>query len=54
MSTVTTWLGRLGLEQYATTFSDNAIDMEVLPDLTEADLEKLNIALGHRKRMLEP
>ena len=52
MSTVTTWLGRLGLEQYAKTFSDNAIDMEVLPDLTEADLEKLNIALGHRKRIL--
>ena len=52
MSTVTTWLGRLGLEQYAKTFSDNAVDMEVLPDLTEADLEKLNVALGHRKRIL--
>ena len=52
MSTIATWLGRLGLEQYAKTFSDNAVDMEVLPDLTEADLEKLNVALGHRKRIL--
>jgi len=52
MSTLATWLGRLGLEQYAKTFSDNAVDMEVLPDLTEADLEKLNGALGHRKRIL--
>jgi class 3 adenylate cyclase/predicted ATPase len=47
-----TWLDQLGLGQYATTFSEHAIDLDVLPDLTEADLEKLNVALGHRKRML--
>jgi class 3 adenylate cyclase/predicted ATPase len=52
MSTMATWLDQLGLGQYATTFSDHAIDLDVLPDLTETDLEKLNVALGHRKRML--
>ncbi len=47
-----TWLGELGLAQYATVFADNAIDLDILPEVTEADLEKLGIALGHRKRIL--
>jgi hypothetical protein len=44
-----------GLEccQYATVFAENAIDLEILPDLTDADLEKLGVALGHRKRILK-
>ena len=47
------WLRRLGLEQYEQTLRDNAIDAEVLPDLTDADLEKLGLLLGHRKRLLK-
>jgi class 3 adenylate cyclase len=47
------WLRGLGLQQYAATFRDNAIDAEVLPELTEADLEKLGVVLGHRKRLLK-
>ena len=47
-----TWLHGLGLEQYDPVFRDNAIDLETLPDLTEPDLEKLGVLLGHRKRML--
>jgi class 3 adenylate cyclase len=47
------WLRGLGLERYEQTFSDNAIDAEVLPALTDADLEKLGILLGHRKRLLK-
>ena len=43
---------RIGLAQYATVFAENAIDLDILPDLTEADLEKLGVALGHRKRIL--
>jgi class 3 adenylate cyclase len=46
------WLRGLGLERYEPAFRDNAIDVEVLPELTEADLEKLGVLLGHRKRML--
>ncbi len=50
---IAAWLRRLGLEQYEQTFRDNAIDAEVLPDLTDADLEKLGMLLGHRKRLLK-
>jgi SAM domain (Sterile alpha motif) len=32
------WLDGIGLAQYATAFAENAIDFEILPDLTEADL----------------
>ena len=35
------WLCGLGLQQYVTVFRDNAIDADVLSELTEADLEKL-------------
>ena len=47
-----TWLHGLGLAQYEPIFRENAIDTEILPELTEVDLEKLGVVLGHRKRML--
>jgi class 3 adenylate cyclase/predicted ATPase len=47
------WLRSLGLAQYEKSFRENAIDAEVLPDLTDADLEKLGVLLGHRKRVLK-
>ena len=47
------WLDRLGLAQYASVFADNAVDFEVLPELTEADLEGLGMLLGHRKKLLK-
>jgi class 3 adenylate cyclase/uncharacterized protein YjbI with pentapeptide repeats/energy-coupling factor transporter ATP-binding protein EcfA2 len=51
---VEAWLLDLGLEQYAPAFRDNDIDVEVLPDLADADLEKLGVtSLGHRKRLLK-
>ena len=49
---VASWLRSLGLEQYEATFRDNAIDDSVLPDLTDQDLEKLGILLGHRRKLL--
>ena len=52
MSDVASWLEGLGLGQYATVFAEHAIDMSVLPDLTESDFEKIGVALGHRKRLL--
>jgi SAM domain (Sterile alpha motif) len=42
------WLRSLGLEQYEAAFRENAIDISVLPDLTDQDLEKLGVPLGHR------
>ena len=47
------WLRSLGLEQYEAVFRESEIDPEVLPDLTDADLEKLGVPLGHRKRILK-
>lgn len=47
------WLKRLGLGQYEAAFRDNEIDASVLPDLTDDDLAKLGVPLGHRKRLLK-
>jgi class 3 adenylate cyclase len=47
------WLRGLGLGQYEAAFRQSEIDTEVLPELTEGDLEKLGIPLGHRKRLLK-
>jgi class 3 adenylate cyclase/predicted ATPase len=47
------WLRSLGLTQYEGVFRDNEIEADVLPDLTEADLEKLGLPLGPRKRILK-
>ena len=47
------WLRGLGLGQYETTFRESEIDAEVLPDLTEGDLNQLGVPLGHRKRLLK-
>ena len=49
---VASWLRSLGLEQYEAMFRDNAIDDSVLPDLTDQDLEKLGVLLGHRRKLL--
>ncbi|MFY9756957.1 MAG: adenylate/guanylate cyclase domain-containing protein, partial [Pseudolabrys sp.] len=46
------WLAGHGLGQYAQTFAEQNIDYSVLPDLTEDDLEKLGVSLGHRKKLL--
>jgi hypothetical protein len=50
---IAAWLRSLGLEQYGATFGEHDIDAEVLPELTEGDLERLGISLGHRKRLLK-
>ena len=47
------WLRGLGLGQYETTFRESEIDAEVLPDLTDGDLNQLGLPLGHRKRLLK-
>ena len=46
------WLRGLGLSQYEAAFRGNAVDYDTLADLSEADLEKLGVLLGHRKKML--
>jgi SAM domain (Sterile alpha motif) len=48
MQQITEWLAGLGLGQYAQVFNENGIDFSVLPDLTDQDLEKLGVLLGHQ------
>jgi class 3 adenylate cyclase len=47
------WLKGLGLGQYEATFREHEIDADVLPDLTETDLEKIGLPLGARKRLMK-
>ena len=47
------WLRGLGLGRYEPAFRDNEIDWEVLPELTEVDLEKIGLPLGPRKKLLK-
>ena len=46
------WLRGIGLEQYAQTFRDNAIDADVLRDLTDEHLRELGLPLGVRLKLL--
>jgi hypothetical protein len=46
------WLRSLGLEQYEAAFHANAIDADVLSDLTDHDLQKLGVLLGDRRKLL--
>jgi class 3 adenylate cyclase len=46
------WLKSLGLGQYEALFRASDIDADILRELTEVDLEKLGVSLGHRKRLL--
>jgi predicted ATPase/class 3 adenylate cyclase len=50
--TVAEWLASLGLSEYAQRFAENHVDASVLPDLTDQDLTKLGVPLGHRRKML--
>ena len=53
MTTLREWLQRHGLEQYAEAFEREAIEVDLLPDLTDAQLQGLGVAmLGHRLRLL--
>ncbi|MGY3138288.1 class 3 adenylate cyclase/tetratricopeptide (TPR) repeat protein [Bradyrhizobium sp. USDA 4501] len=52
MQQIADWLNILGLGQYAQRFAENDIDPSVLRDLTDYDLEKIGVSLGHRKKML--
>jgi class 3 adenylate cyclase len=49
---VGSWLRNLGLGQYEPAFVANAIDSDVLAELTEVDFEKMGIPLGDRKRLM--
>jgi class 3 adenylate cyclase/predicted ATPase len=51
---VADWLRKLGLEEYVTVFRENAVTVDVLPDLTVEDLKDIGVStVGHRRRLLK-
>ena len=52
MSDFELWLQSVGLERYGQVFASHDIDLAVVPDLTEQDLEKLGLSLGHRRKFM--
>jgi class 3 adenylate cyclase/predicted ATPase len=52
MQQIADWLDKLGLSEYAQRFAENGIDVSVLRHLTDQDLEKVGVLLGHRRKML--
>jgi class 3 adenylate cyclase len=52
MQQIADWLEKLNLGQYAQRFAENDIDFSVLRHLTDADLEKIGVSLGHRRKIL--
>ena len=52
MQQIADWLEKLGMSEYAQRFAENGIDVSVLRYLTDHDLEKIGVLLGHRRKML--
>ena len=52
MQQIADWLEKLNLGQYAQRFAENDVDVSVLRHLTDADLEKIGVSLGHRRKIL--
>ena len=47
------WLRSLGLERYEAVFRENAIDADVIRDLTEEHLRDLGVPIGARLKLLK-
>jgi class 3 adenylate cyclase len=52
MQEIAEWLEKLGMSEYAQRFVENGIDISVLRYLTDQDLEKIGVLLGHRRKIL--
>ena len=52
MQQIAEWLKKLGMSEYAARFTENGIDVSVLPHLTDQDLKDLGVLLGHRRKIL--
>ena len=50
---IAAWLRGLGLERFEPAFRESEIEIEVLPELTEADLVSLGLPLGPRRKLLK-
>src|SRR3984957_9264219 len=53
MNDIRDWLRSNKLEQFADVFEANDIDLDILPELSERDLEQLGLSLGNRRRLMK-
>jgi hypothetical protein len=54
MQSISKWLQSLGLDQYAQVFTDNDIDLDLIPSLSDQGLKELGVSsMGHRKKLLK-
>src|SRR5271154_3426230 len=49
---LTRWLGEIGLGAHAASFAAQGVDLDLLADLSEADLKELGLTIGDRKRLV--
>ncbi len=52
MSSLSDWLRRVGLSELEPVFAAQQIDLDVVAQLTEADMRELGLTVGQRKRLL--
>ena len=52
MTSIQDWLEQHGLAKYAALFAEHEITLEVLPDLTESDIDRLALPTGPRRRLI--
>jgi hypothetical protein len=53
MAELRDWLKQHGLAALAAVLAENDIDLDILPDLTDQDIERLGLSLGQRRRLLK-
>ena len=53
MSNLAQWLEQHGLAKYTDVLTDNDVDVDVLPQLTEEHLKELGVSLGDRLRFVK-
>ncbi len=52
MTPTAEWLKTVGLEKYGPIFDEHEITLEVLPHLTESDIDQLGLPTGPRRRLV--
>ena len=52
MTDIQDWLERLGLGKYGAVFAEQEITLDILPDLTEPDIDGLDLPTGPRRRLM--
>ena len=53
MSDLQIWLEQHGLGALTDVLTENEVDLEILPELSDADLAGIGLALGPRKKLLK-